>query len=57
MCKKATCDTCQKTTWWGCGNHIPTVMADVPADEWCGCDPKVEIDGTKYPPKGSLVAS
>ncbi|KAK8183303.1 hypothetical protein HDK77DRAFT_484193 [Phyllosticta capitalensis] len=50
MCKKATCDTCR-------GNHIPTVMADVPADEWCGCDPKVEIDGTKYPPKGSLVAS
>ncbi|KAK8152191.1 hypothetical protein BKA80DRAFT_211634 [Phyllosticta citrichinensis] len=57
MCKKATCDTCHKTTWWGCGNHIPSVMTNVPEDEWCGCDPKVEVDGKQYPPKGSVAAS
>ncbi|KAL5042075.1 hypothetical protein BDW71DRAFT_211533 [Aspergillus fruticulosus] len=53
MCMKATCSTCQKTTWWGCGNHIPAVLDAVPESERCTCEPKVERDGKQYPPKGS----
>lgn len=24
-------------------------MSGVPEDEWCSCDPKVEVDGKPYP--------
>ncbi|BCR87790.1 uncharacterized protein ACHE_40354A [Aspergillus chevalieri] len=51
MCKKATCSNCNKTTWWGCGNHIPSVMDAVSQDEWCTCTPQVEREGKAYPPK------
>lgn len=40
-----------KATWWGCGNHIPSVMDSIPESEWCTCEPKVEKDGKQYPPK------
>ncbi|KAL3487486.1 hypothetical protein BJX62DRAFT_240978 [Aspergillus germanicus] len=53
MCMKAICSTCQKTTWWGCGAHIPAVLDCVPESERCTCTPKVERDGKEYPPKGS----
>lgn len=42
-----------KATWWGCGLHIPGVLDSVPEAERCGCEPKVEVDGVKYPPKAS----
>ncbi|RYP09234.1 hypothetical protein DL764_001420 [Monosporascus ibericus] len=42
-----------KTTWFGCGRHIPEVLDKVPADEWCTCEPKVEVGGKKYPPKSA----
>lgn len=51
MCMKATCSSCNKTTWFGCGNHIPSVMDSIPTDSWCTCDPKVEVGEKKYPPK------
>ncbi|KAH7115203.1 hypothetical protein B0J11DRAFT_126935 [Dendryphion nanum] len=54
MCRRANCDTCHKATWWGCGNHVPGVMNNIPAEDWCVCDPKVEREGTQYPPKGTL---
>ncbi|GAM82420.1 hypothetical protein ANO11243_003990 [Dothideomycetidae sp. 11243] len=41
-----------KRTWWGCGAHVPAVMDDVPKDQWCACEPKVDKDGTAYPPMG-----
>ncbi|RSL72691.1 hypothetical protein CEP54_000788 [Fusarium duplospermum] len=50
MCKKATCGTCNKTSWWGCGSHISSVLDTVPAAERCECEPKVEVGGTSYPP-------
>ncbi|KAF2012337.1 hypothetical protein BU24DRAFT_426207 [Aaosphaeria arxii CBS 175.79] len=50
MCMKATCDNCQKSTWRGCGRHIPTVMDSIPHDQWCTCDPKVDREGVVYPP-------
>lgn len=54
MCKKATCDNCGKSTWWGCGSHVAMVMDSVPEDERCTCEPKVDVGGTKYPPKAGM---
>ncbi|VUC36101.1 unnamed protein product [Clonostachys rosea] len=57
MCKKANCDTCntdrwttEKATWWGCGAHVPMVMDNIPDEERCICDPKIEKGGKEYPP-------
>ena len=35
MCRAVRCKTCSKTTWAGCGQHIATVKAGVPAGQWC----------------------
>lgn len=35
MCRPATCKTCGKTTWAGCGQHVATVRAGVPTGQWC----------------------
>lgn len=35
MCTSTKCRTCGKTTWTGCGQHIDTVKANVPAADWC----------------------
>ncbi|KAH7150732.1 hypothetical protein DER46DRAFT_613860 [Fusarium sp. MPI-SDFR-AT-0072] len=55
MCKKATCNTCKKATWWGCGNHVPKIMSEIPEHDWCTCEPKVEKEGKKYPPKAEQL--
>lgn len=36
MCHAARCRTCGRTTWSGCGRHIASVKARVPAGQWCG---------------------
>lgn len=36
MCRPATCRTCGKTTWAGCGQHVAAVKASVPRTDWCG---------------------
>jgi hypothetical protein len=41
----------EKATWWGCGNHISSVMDSIPEEERCTCAPKVEFQGKEYPPK------
>ncbi|KAF2478506.1 hypothetical protein BDY17DRAFT_258841 [Neohortaea acidophila] len=51
MCKKATCARCSKSSWWGCGQHIPSIMDSVPENERCQCEPKTTVDGKSYPPK------
>lgn len=43
--------TPDKATWFGCGLHVPMVMDQVPEQDRCGCEPKVEKDGKLYPPK------
>jgi len=48
---KAACSSCGKTSWFGCGNHIPGVLDNIPAGEWCTCAPKVDVGGKMYPPK------
>lgn len=35
MCRAATCRTCGKTTWAGCGQHVEQVMRGVPASDRC----------------------
>ncbi|KAI0829979.1 hypothetical protein F5Y06DRAFT_282506 [Hypoxylon sp. FL0890] len=52
MCMKATCGTCGKATWFGCGNHISTVLDQIPSQDLCTCQPKVVVNGKEYPPKG-----
>ncbi len=38
MCSQATCSTCNKTTWRGCGSHVDAVMANVPTARRCTCE-------------------
>lgn len=38
MCRPATCRTCSKTTWAGCGQHANQVLRNVPASRRCDCD-------------------
>jgi len=40
MCRPATCKTCGKTTWAGCGQHVAQVKATVPAGQWCPGHPR-----------------
>lgn len=40
----------EKTSWWGCGNHVPSIMDKVPVEERCTCEPKIEKEGKEYPP-------
>ncbi len=37
MCYPATCPSCRKTTWAGCGQHADTVMRSVAASDRCTC--------------------
>ncbi|WP_165368607.1 hypothetical protein [Serinicoccus sediminis] len=36
MCRAVTCQTCGRTTWAGCGQHVDQVRRGVPAGQWCG---------------------
>jgi hypothetical protein len=48
MCRAATCKTCGKTTWAGCGQHVDAVRRSVPASQWCGGKhTQAEIDAAK----------
>ncbi|KAK4189063.1 hypothetical protein QBC35DRAFT_381259 [Podospora australis] len=57
MCHKTSCSSCHKSTWMGCGNHIPRVMDSIPKENWCTCEPKVEKEGHQYPPGGSFMST
>ncbi|KAL6317694.1 hypothetical protein AAG906_030448 [Vitis piasezkii] len=37
MCYEVKCSTCGKTTWGGCGRHVPSVHKRVPEGEHCLC--------------------
>lgn len=45
MCRAVTCRTCRKTTWSGCGQHVASVRAGVPTDQWCGGHESTEAAG------------
>ncbi|ACV76785.1 hypothetical protein [Nakamurella multipartita] len=39
MCSPATCRTCGKASYTGCGKHVDQVLAGVPAHQRCSCSP------------------
>jgi hypothetical protein len=38
MCRPAKCRTCGGASWAGCGQHVDSVLAGVPAADRCRCD-------------------
>ncbi|WP_028656952.1 hypothetical protein [Nocardioides sp. J54] len=53
MCRPTRCRTCGKTTWAGCGQHVASVKAGVPADQWCPGHPA--STSSAQPTAGSLL--
>lgn len=45
MCRPVACKTCKKTTWAGCGQHVASVKAMVPASNWCDGHPGAPAQG------------
>jgi hypothetical protein len=43
MCRRVTCEKCQKPTYAGCGAHIEMVLGDVPKDQRCKCREAVAV--------------
>lgn len=37
MCSAVRCNVCGKITWAGCGEHVDSVMADLPPEQRCTC--------------------
>ena len=35
MCHAVTCEKCGKTSWAGCGQHVDSVMRNVPRTQRC----------------------
>ena len=53
MCRAVRCKTCGKATWAGCGQHIATVKAGIPAGQWCpGGHSKAEKAASSGPSSG-----
>ncbi len=46
MCSQARCRTCGKITWSGCGSHVNMVLAGVPDEQRCKCDPNAKKQNT-----------
>jgi len=45
MCQRATCKTCGKATYTGCGQHVEQVLANVPKNQRCSCSPDQRSTG------------
>ena len=45
MCRPATCRTCGKPTYAGCGQHVDQVLRDVPKAQRCVCPPSARRSG------------
>lgn len=41
MCRPATCRTCHKATYKGCGQHVEQVLKSVPKNQRCTCSVNV----------------
>lgn len=37
MCSPIRCQSCGRTTWTGCGQHVEEALAGVPTDQRCTC--------------------
>ena len=38
MCRPATCGSCGKSTYAGCGQHVDEALRGVPSQDRCKCD-------------------
>ena len=38
MCSPATCRSCGKASYTGCGQHVEQVLRGVPDNQRCACD-------------------
>jgi len=47
MCRPATCKTCGKASWAGCGQHVDQVLRGVPRNGRCSCPPGARSTGGK----------
>jgi hypothetical protein len=62
MCRKATCPTCKKATWTGCGAHVDQVLRGVAPADRCTCRERGTSSGrvtpkTAKPPKPVAAAA
>ncbi|CAK7565162.1 MAG: hypothetical protein SEPTF4163_003072 [Sporothrix epigloea] len=55
MCMPATCPTCSKQSWRGCGSHIPQALSQVKEEDWCTCKPRVKVGSKEYPPAAPIT--
>lgn len=37
MCRRASCEVCEKVTYTGCGRHVEEVLGGLPESERCQC--------------------
>jgi hypothetical protein len=44
MCRPATCRTCGKATYAGCGQHVEQVLHGVPKQQRCSCAPAARAE-------------
>lgn len=54
MCRRVTCNQCQKPTFAGCGAHIEQVLGDVAPGDRCKCNEK---SASKDAAKGGEAAA
>ncbi len=45
MCSPATCRTCGKATYTGCGAHVEQVLRSVSKPDRCSCSPEQRNTG------------
>jgi hypothetical protein len=44
MCRRITCRSCGKPSFAGCGEHVESVLGDVPVAQRCACAPAARAD-------------
>jgi hypothetical protein len=46
MCSPATCRTCGKATYTGCGRHVEQVLGGVAQNKRCACGSAAKAEGS-----------
>jgi hypothetical protein len=55
MCRRITCAVCGKPSFAGCGQHVESVLKDVPPSERCRCRAtEAAADTAEKPKAGGL---
>ena len=58
MCQSVKCNTCSKTSWTGCGQHLTGIFKSIPEDKrcFCGYSPE-ELEEEKKNPKNKQLGA